>query len=376
MRIGVDGRKLHDFGIGTYIQGLLQGFREIASPHQYVVFLPHEAARSQSPLAGDPRFTLAVDSSPPYSLRELIALPRQMRRHHLDLFHATHYVLPPLRPCPAVVTIHDLIHLLFPTQLPSRGAWLYARVMLRWAARSAWRVITVSETTRRDLVAILGVPVEKIRVIPNGVSSLFHPAEDEAALVRVLTALGVSRPYLLFVGNPKPHKNLPFLLDVFAKLAPAIPSLSLVIAGVTAPRLRTELDDRIARSGLTGRVGLLRYLHPDQLLVLYQGALGLVLPSRYEGFGLPALEAMACGTPVVAATGGALPEVIGEAGWLLPPDDSEAWLAALRDLWDDAHLRKKLRSKGLERATAFTWRRAAEATLSVYDDVAVGRPGV
>lgn len=372
MRIGVDGRKLHDFGIGTYIQGLLDGFREMAFPHHFVVFFSDEAARSQSPLAQDRRFTLAMDRSSPYSLRELVTLPRQMRRHHLDLFHATHYVLPPLRPCPAVVTIHDLIHLLFPAQLPSRTAWVYAQIMLRWAARSARRVITVSEATRRDLATRLGVPAEKVRVIPNGVSSLFCPAEDEEAMVQSLARLGVPRPYLLFVGNPKPHKNLPFLLDVFAKLAPSIPSLSFVVVGVKAPSLRTQLDGRIARSGLTGRVLLLPYLRPDQLLVLYQGALGLVLPSRHEGFGLPALEAMACGTPVVASNAGALPEVVGEAGWLLPPDDHNAWLTVLRELWRDTALHDKFRVAGQERAKTFTWQRAAAATVSVYDEV-VGR---
>ncbi len=376
MRVGLDGRKLHDFGIGTYIQGLLDGLQEITSPHHYVVFLPDEADRSQSSLADDPRFTLSVDRSSPYSLRELLSLPFQMRRHHLDLFHATHYVLPPLRPCPAVVTIHDLIHLRFPAQLPSRGAWFYAQVMLRWATRAARRVITVSEATRRDLTARLGVPAEKIRVIPHGASRLFRTAVDEEATARTLAALGVIRPYLLFVGNPKPHKNLPFLLGVFAQLARELPTLSLVIAGATAPQIRAQLERQVARAGLTGQVILLRYLPPDQLPALYQGALALVLPSRYEGFGLPALEAMACGTPVVAATSGALPEVVGEAGWLLAPDDREAWLAALRELSSEPALREKFRAAGIERAATFTWRRAAAATVSVYEEVVAQRPAV
>jgi glycosyltransferase involved in cell wall biosynthesis len=376
VRIGFDGRKLRDFGIGTYIQGLLGGFQQSASPRHYVVFLPDDAARAELPLAHDPRFTLAVDRSPRYSLRELWAMPRQMRRYNVDLFHAPHYVLPPLRPCPAVVTIHDLIHLRFPAQLPARPAWVYAQVMLRWAARSARRVITVSEATRRDLVDLLGVPEKKIRVIPNGVSPLFRPVEDERTVAQAVGALGVARPYLLFVGNPKPHKNLSFLLDVFARLAPKIPSLRLVIVGAATPEIRTRLEGDLAAAGLTDRVRLLGYLSPDRLVVLYQGALGLVIPSRYEGFGLPALEAMACGTPVVAASAGALPEVVGEAGWLLSPDDPEAWVAALGELCTGPALREKLRNAGTARAAAFTWQTAAAATEAVYDEVGGRRPGV
>ena len=226
-----------------------------------------------------------------------------------------------------------------------------------------------------DLEAYLAVPREKIRVIPNGVSARFRPTEDEESTTRIVTGLGVHRPYLLFVGNPKPHKNLSFLLEVFARLAPTTPALSLVLVGAATPALRSQLGDRAARAGLGGRVTLLGHLPSDPLVALYQGALALVFPSRYEGFGLPALEAMACGAPVVASAAGALPEVIGEAGWLLPPDDHDAWITALRALWDDVPLRDKLRAKGLERAQAYPWRRTAVATEAVYEE-AGRRPGV
>lgn len=363
MRVGLDARKLRDFGIGTYLRGLLQELPALWVPGELIVYLPTEAERRASSLAGAPGVTLAVERSAPYSARELAALPLQMARHRLELYHAPHYVLPPLRPCPAVVTIHDLIHLRFPAQLPSLLASLYARVMFRVSVRSARRIIAVSEATRRELAERLGVPPDKVRVIPNGVDGRFRPAADPRAPDAALARLGLERPYVLFVGNPKPHKNLPRLLDAFAGLDPKLGRL--VLAGIPEGA-RGSVGREVAARGLGDRVRVLGVLPEETMPVLYQGAEILVLPSLWEGFGLPALEAMASGTPVVAAARGGLPEVVGEAGLLVDPTDVDALRAAMYNLLDNFSLRSELRARGLARARAFSWRRMAEATAAVY----------
>lgn len=363
MRVGLDARKLRDFGIGTYLRGLLRELPALWVPGELVIYLPTEAERRASPLAGVPGVTLAVEPAAPYSARELVALPLQMARHRLALFHAPHYVLPPLRPCPAVVTVHDLIHLRFPEQLPSPLASLYARVMFRIAVRSARLIIAVSEATARELGERLGVPPARVRVIPNGVDDRFRPAADPAGLTPLLARLGLERPYLLFVGNPKPHKNLPRLLDAFAGLDPKLGRL--VLAGIPE-RDREAVSRAVAARGLGERVRVLGVLGEEAMPALYQGAELLVFPSLWEGFGLPALEAMASGTPVIAAARGGLPEVVGDAGLLVDPTDIDALRAAMYNLLSDFSHRGELRARGLARARLFSWRRVAEATAAVY----------
>jgi alpha-1,3-rhamnosyl/mannosyltransferase len=369
MRVAVDARKLADFGIGTYIQGLLGEFSALGVPEELVVY---RAPGAEVPAALEAARGIAwrPEAARPYALAELWRLALDARRDRVQLYHAPHYVCPPWLPCPAVVTIHDVIHLRFPGGRPL--APLYARVMLRLAVRRAARVITVSESTRRDLEAWLGARPERIRVIPNGVAAHFHPAADGAQTAAGLVKLGVAPPYWLFVGNPLPHKNVERLLDAFAGLPAAFGAL--VMAGV---RLASQpvLDRAVAARGLRGRVTLLAPVPEAALALLYQGATGLVIPSLWEGFGLPALEAMACGTPVIASNRGGLPEVVGDAGVLVDPTNVDALRASLYNLGVDLPLRAALRAAGLARARAFSWRHAAEATVGVYREALAVGPG-
>jgi glycosyltransferase involved in cell wall biosynthesis len=299
-------------------------------------------------------------------LAELWRLALAARRDRAELFHAPHYVCPPWLPCPAVVTIHDLIHLRFPRHRRHPLAPIYARAMLRLAVRRAAALITVSRATQRDLETWLGVPAARIRVIPNGVAPRFCPAADAAALAGRLEALGVRRPYWLFVGNPLPHKNLGGLLDAFAGLDRR--TGGLVLAGIP-PAARPAVERALVARQLEHRVLVLAPLPADRLPPLYQGATGLVCPSLWEGFGLPALEAMACGTPVIAAARGALPEVLSGAGVLVDPTNIDALREAMYNLASNESLRAALGAAGLGRARAFSWRVAAEATLAVYQEV-------
>lgn len=372
MRIGFDARKAPDFGIGTHIQGLLRELAEIPFSHQLVVFYRAEADRALLPSGSGP-IELVRDPSPSYSLRELWSLPRTMRARRLQLFHTPHYVLPPFRPCPAVVTVHDLIHLLFPRQLPSRLAFLYAHAMLRYAARSSVVIITVSEATRADLERVLHIPPAKIRVVPNGVDPRFRPSDDPVELRATLSRLGVPERYVLFVGNPKPHKNLPRLLRAFRPLADRDPLVRLVVVGVATEEIQRQVGQWTAEACVEGRVVVLGNLPATAMPTLYQGALCLAIPSLYEGFGLPALEAMASGTPVVASTRGALPEVVGDAGLLVEPESVDGIGEALYNLHGQPALREVLKARGVERAKRFTWRRSAELTVQVWEEAAGSR---
>jgi glycosyltransferase involved in cell wall biosynthesis len=373
MRVALDARKIDDFGIGTYIQGLVGALRESGRPEELVLYLP--PGREPPPPPGGVATPVRVDWRPeaarPYSVSELWRLALAARRDGADLYHAPHYVCPPLLPCPAVITVHDLIHLRLPTRHRHRLAPLYARVMLRLAVRRARRLITVSESTRRDLVARLGARPERIRVIPNGVGTEFRPAGDPGVLREALAALDVCPPYFLFVGNPLPHKNLPRLLDAFRGLDPALGRLVLV--GI--PRAaRGRVDALCARRQLGPRVSVLAPVSPTALARLYQGALAVVVPSLWEGFGLVALESMACGAPVIAAARGGLPEVVGDAGVLVDPGDVDALREAMYTLAVREPLRAALRVRGLARARAFSWRHVAEATNAVYQEALRG-PG-
>jgi alpha-1,3-rhamnosyl/mannosyltransferase len=370
MRVALDARKIDDFGIGTYIQGLLAGFAELGSPEELVVYLPPGRVPPPAPRAPHPRVTWIPEAAPPYSLAELWRLARAARRAGADLYHAPHYVCPPLLPCPAVVTVHDLIHLRFPVRHRHPLAPLYARVMLRLAVRRARVVIAVSDSTRQDLVRRLGARPERVRVIPNGVAPAFRPAEDPGAVADALAALGVAPPYFLFVGNPLPHKNVDGLLDAFRALPPALGGL--VLAGIP-PAARARVAEGCRARGLDGRVTLLAPVPPETLARLYQGARAVVCPSLWEGFGLVALEALACGTPVVASDRGGLPEVVGDAALGVDPTSVDALREAMYTLAVQEPLRAALRARGLARARAFSWRHVAAATIAVYQEALRGR---
>jgi alpha-1,3-rhamnosyl/mannosyltransferase len=245
--------------------------------------------------------------------------------------------------------------------------------MLRLAVRRARRVITVSRSTQRDLIERLGVPAARIRVIPNGVAAHFRPATDPAAVSAALAALGVRAPFFLFVGNPLPHKNLGGLLDAFRGLDPALGRLVLV--GISAAT-RAPVEALCAARELAARVTVLAPVPGPTLARLYQGALAVVCPSLWEGFGLVALEGMACGAPVLAANRGGLPEVIGDAGLLVEPTDVDALREAMYTLAVQEPLRTALRVRGPARAQAFSWRHVAEATVAVYQEALQGRGNV
>jgi len=270
-----------------------------------------------------------------------------------------------------VVTIHDLIHLLFPEFLPSPMALLYARVLMRRAIRRADRILTVSRATAADLELHLGVERSRIAVTWNGVDERFRRRLAPEELRRELSSLDLSPGYFLFLGNPKPHKNLERVLRAFASL-PA-DGRRLVVAG--APESGAVADEIAAWSRdlhLGPRLTVLGRIAEERLPALVQGAVALVFPSLYEGFGLPMAEAMAAGTPVVASTTPALTEIAGAAAELVDPLDVEAIAGAMARLAGSPALRRELAEAGLARAEAFRWETTAAQTLAVYRQVMMG----
>jgi glycosyltransferase involved in cell wall biosynthesis len=237
--------------------------------------------------------------------------------------------------------------------------------MIGHAVSAAARVITVSRASERDIVRFFPKAARRIAVIPNGVEEVFHPAPAGEAAARVGARLGFSGDYLLFVGNPKGHKNLDLLLRGFVKLARLFPELRLVAAG-GEERQRRELARTAERLGIGARTHFIAPVSREALADLYDAATVFVFPSLYEGFGLPPLEAMACGAPVAASSSASIPEVLGPAARYFSPESVDSLVGTVVGLLEDPALRKRLSSLGRERARDFTWEEAARHTLAVY----------
>jgi glycosyltransferase involved in cell wall biosynthesis len=379
VRIGIDAHLLslassyRQAGVSRYITELVRHLAAEPGPHEYVVFTPPHGLGA---LAVPPSVQVAPSrlptQRPPVRIAwEQAAAPVLAAARRLDLFHAPVNVAPLALPCRTIVTIHDLAFLLYPERLtPARRRYL--ALMTRLSARRAARVIAVSAQTARDVVARLGVPAERVVVVPEAAAEHFRPEPDAAALAAFRHAKGVSEQYVLFVGTLEPRKNVPALLRAFARVAGEFPGVQLVIAGG-----RGWLDDEIfalhAALGLGARVCFPGFVPPEELPRWYQAATVFVYPSLYEGFGLPPLEALACGTPVIASNTSAIPEVVGDAGLLVDPRDEAALAAALRALLADPARRAALRAAGLARAARFSWARVARETRAVYAALAPAR---
>lgn len=358
-RIGIDVRKIYDYGIGRYIRNLIDEFAEIDQDSDYVLFQGDPKS-----VVDAPNFEIRHERSPKYSVREHMSLPMQMKRARLDLFHSPHYVLPVVRPCPAVVTIHDLIHLKYP---PSRAAALYAGVMLRAATRSAQAIITVSHASKADMIELLGVPAERIHVVHNAVEPRFRACDRDVAREEVREQFGIERPYVLCVSNFLRHKNLDRLLPAFLALRNDGFEGDLVIVGGAVDQW-PALGEFVRNERLEGRVHFPGYVRDDDLPKLYAGAAVFVFPSLYEGFGLPPLEAMACGTRVVVSDTPSQREVVGEAGVYVDSRNVSAITEGMRRALEIENPEER-RLAGIQRAQKFCWRETAEQTLAIYREV-------
>jgi len=366
MRIGINGLLLSNrpgyrrSGIDRYIRGLLSALPEALPNDELIVYA--------NPTAIDAGGTLSVHTVPSFTenkaLRivwEQVGLPRSIRADRLDLFHGTAFALPSRLTVPGVVTIHDLAFLRWPDQVPRSRAKHLRRAVVS-AAKQSTRLIAVSEATKRDVVELLQIDPDRIDVTPLGVDPTFRRPAGEA-IAEFRHAYELTRPFILTVGNREPRKNLPTMIRAFAKVKNDIPH-DLVHAGGEGWNA-DELERAVAETKLGERLRFVDFVPHAELPLWYASADCFVMPSLYEGFGLPLLEAMACGAPSIATNRSSLPEVAGDAAYLCDPDvDSLA--AALVTVLHDGELRCRLHEAGPRRASGFTWRRTAELTADAY----------
>ncbi len=343
------------------------------SYHLIRVLLPQLDAQYRTQLYF--RSTPEPDAFPGAELR-IITFPRmwtharlswEMARHAPDLLFVPAHVLPLVRPTRTLVTIHDLGYRYFPEAHPRRQR-LYLDWSTRWNARVASHILADSCATRDALVREYGIAASKITVAYPGYNSDLAPVRDARALAAVQTRYAIPGPYILFIGRLQPRKNLVRLIEAFARLAPDRPSLSLVLAG-PAGWLAEPIHARVRELGLEGRVLFPGYIADTDKAALLSGAQVFAYPSFYEGFGFPALEAQACGVPLLASTTSSLPEVVGDGGLLVDPLDTSAIAAGLARLLDDAMLRRTLVALGSANLRRFAWESTARTVLTVIENL-------
>ena len=317
-----------------------------------------------------PRFEALPDTSPHYSVTEQLRIPLALRRRRVDLFHAPHYVVPRLVPCPYVVTIHDCIHLRFPQYLPNRLASVYAKAMMQMAARGARRVFTVSYASKLDILHYLRIPADRVEVIYNAPDQHITAQPPAETLARTRDRYQLTSPFILYTGNIKPHKNIDRLIEAYADLRRrGIEDYKLLIIGDEVSKY-PNLRRLVHRFHLHQHVRFLGFVPDATLAALYRLATVFVFPSLYEGFGLPPLEAMTAGAPVITSNVSSLPEVVGDAALLIDPMDPTSIADGLARVLCDADLRADLVRRGQARARAFSWERSAARVHEVYRELA------
>lgn len=368
MRIGIDARLVfyHQAGIGQYILRLTNALAALDRENEYLLF---QSRKDSTRLVDAPNFHRRDLWTPSHHQIERVAMSVEMLPHSLDVFHSPDFIPPHKLRAPSVITVHDLAFLLYPRFLTPAAARYYGQIDP--ASRSAAHIIAVSQSTKRDITRLLGVPEERVSVIYEAAHSDTRPLNREQARAQVKEKFGVEGDFILFVSTIEPRKNLPTLLAAYSKLRDTYKSKAhLVVAGHKG-WLTDEVDQAIEKYNLYD-VCFLGSVPTQELAYLYNAARVLAFPSFYEGFGLPPLEAMASGTPVIASNVSSLPEVVGDAGLLQDPNDVEAWTVALHRVLTDNELHAELSAKSLIRASTFSWERAARETLDVYRKVAKG----
>jgi glycosyltransferase involved in cell wall biosynthesis len=366
MKIAIDARKWRDYGIGTYVRNVVRHLALLDRETTYFLFCNEADESTLRDLAEN--FVPVVERAPGYSVGEHVSIPRKLRQLGADLYHSPHYVLPLLCSKPAVVTIHDCIHLLFPEYLPNRFAKRYAWFMMRNAVRRSELILTVSEASRRDILSFYPeADPERLHVVPNAIDEAILEDPGEAETERVRERYQIRGRFVLYAGNIKPHKNLARLITAFGLLKQrgGHEDVKLLIIGDEVNRYGS-LRRSVEAVGVRQDVRFFGFVPDHTLGALYRLASVFAFPSLYEGFGLPPLEAMACGTPVVTTTGGSLPEVAGDAATLIDPGDEDALAAAIAKLATDPAARQDAAARGLARAATFTWKRCADLTATAY----------
>jgi len=362
--IALDARKYFDFGIGTCIRNLMKSFSGFSHGHSFLIIVSQQ---DEEKIPLPPHSEKFVAKYGKYSFGEFVFLGRRVRKKGVDLYHSPHYTLPLGLGGSSVVTIHDLIPLRFPgyfNAVKKACAW----ALMKHAVRNAGAIITDSEFSRRDLLEMFRVPEEKVHAIHCGVDSQYARLQDGERIQSIRRMYGLESPFVLYVGSLKPHKNIPTLLEAFSLLAKKNVEVNLVFVGESLSS-RSSLAGKAEALGLVGRIHDLGFVSGEDLAAIYNCAEMVVLPSLYEGFGLPAIEAMACGTPAIVSNATSLPEVAGRGALVVDPRSAGEWAEAMKSILEDSSLRGDLIARGFENASRYSWKRNARETLRIYSSL-------
>jgi glycosyltransferase involved in cell wall biosynthesis len=367
MRIGIDARSLthtQEGGFKTYTENLVHGIAATDWHNEYVLYTEK---RADEMVAYRPNISV-VPVGGQAVVREQMLLPAAMSKHNLDVAHFPCNTGPVIKPCRMVLTIHDMIPLM-PGHELRRGVRqrilaAYWRATMPAAARRADHIITTSEASKEDIVRMIGIPAEKISVIPTGLHHDIRPSRDQERMSRVREKYQLPEQYVLGFASSDPRKNVDVMLQAAKLLTLRKPDVSLTLIACSRRAWRS-VQEVAAKYGL--QPCIVDCPPRKDLVDIYTMAGALAFPSLYEGFGLPVIEAMACGTPVAASDASSLPEVAGDAAILVDPKDPFALADALTQVLSDADLRAQLVSRGLARAAEFTWQRTIEKTIAVYE---------
>jgi glycosyltransferase involved in cell wall biosynthesis len=362
-------RSFRRAGVSHHIEQVLHHLSQLDRRNQYTVYTTRGLDNSALGLPGN--FAVRSSFLPTINPRlripwEQFLAPLLLRTSKASLYHGMLNVVPFACPVPSVVTVHDLAFIRFPHTFRAYNR-TYLDFATRISVKRASHVLTVSEYIKHEVVHLLGVPPERVTVTYNAAREHFRPP-DQQILARFRQSKDLPDQFVLYVGTLEPRKNLTTLLDAYATVARQ--HKAPLIVGGGKGWLYGPIFEQLERLGLREQVRFVGYIEEEELPLWYAAATAFAFPSIYEGFGMPPLEAMACGTPVVVANSASLPEVVGDAGLLVNPHDSEALAAALLRLLNEAELRAELRERGLRQARAFTWQEAAQRTLEVYQRIA------
>ncbi len=373
MRIGIDARGIYKEldGIGRFGMNLLKELARIDDFNEYIIY----KNSSINSIVNKSNFTEKIINIPRFTIREQIIMPAILKRDNLDIFHCLHNVLSIFYPKKSIVTIQDIMvtrFLWFYEALPRIKKYtglFYFKLFVKLSVEKADKVIVTSKFTKKEVMRHLNVKDEKLKICGAAVDSAFKPFNDEALLNAVLEKYGICNPFILHVSNLKPYKNLRNLIYAYKLLSQKKSRYpKLVIAG-HHKKYGTQIKEFTEKVGLKEKINFVGYVDKNDLPILMSKSLCFIFPSIYEGFGLPVLEAMACGTPVITSNTSSLPEIAGEAAILVNPYDTKEIADAIENLLSNEKLRKELISKGLEQVKLFSWEKCAKETLKVYQEV-------
>ncbi|OHE57175.1 MAG: hypothetical protein A2Z47_00305 [Thermodesulfovibrio sp. RBG_19FT_COMBO_42_12] len=377
MRIGIDARVIRKYpGLGRVCYNLIKEIAIIDERNEYIIFGKHPSLNF---LDRHRNFRSVDIDFPVLSARTLFWLQRIIKREGVELFYSPFQVTTISPPCPMVITVHDMMDLFYPDAFShqpfyvNRALRIYFRFVIPKSIRNATMITSVSESTKRDILRYFHIPEDRVEVIHNGVEEKFSPVKDEKLLIMIREKYNLPDRFVLYLGSTKPYKNLDGTLEAFSKLKKKYINpdnhIYLVIGGLRHFSI-ADLERKARELGIENDFFNIGYISEDDLPSVYSLAEVFLFPSIWEGFGLPALEAMACGTPVVTSNTSSLPEVVGKAGIMVDPKDTTSIAEALHRILNNRAIREELSEKGIKEAKKFSWRMSAEKLLKVFSAVA------